>query len=120
MTVRRTLHWWVRFLWLGLMAVGILAEAWRPHTWFNYYARIAILSFLAIGVIGVFAFGFVCPRCRRSLVMYTTPVFGGRPCACPKCGLSFNISYRSDDKATFLLDQAQHPPPTKIEREQNH
>jgi hypothetical protein len=37
------------------MAVGILAEGWRPHTWLNYYSRIAVLSFLAISVIGVFA-----------------------------------------------------------------
>jgi hypothetical protein len=82
------------------MAVGILAEGWRPHTWFIYYSRIAVLSFLAIGVIGVFAFGFVCPRCRRSLMLYTTTIFGGRPCACPKCGVSFDIPYKNNDKPT--------------------
>jgi hypothetical protein len=64
-TVRLVLRWWFRFLWVGLMAVGVLAESWRPHTWFTYNLRIAVLSFLAIGVIGVFSFGFAC---RLSLV----------------------------------------------------
>jgi hypothetical protein len=74
------------------MGVGILAGGWRPDTWFNYYARMAILTFLAVTVIGVFAFGFVCPRCRRSLLMKLATIYGGRPCACPKCGVSLDES----------------------------
>jgi hypothetical protein len=100
MTIRGALRWWIRFLWLGLMTVGVVAESWRPHTWLNYYLRIAVLSFLAIGVIGVFAFGFVCPRCRRSLVLHATAIFGGRSYACPKCGVSLDAPAKNNEKLT--------------------
>jgi hypothetical protein len=87
MTIGHALRWWFRFLWLGLMAVGILAGSWRSHT---YYLRMAILTFLAISVLGLFAFGFACPRCRSSLVMKSAAIFGGRPCVCSKCGVSLD------------------------------
>jgi hypothetical protein len=88
MTIRKTLGRWFRFLGLGLIVVGILAGSWRPTTWLNYYLRMAILGFLAVSVIGIFAFGFACPRCRRSLLMQAPAILDGRPCACPKCGVS--------------------------------
>jgi hypothetical protein len=81
---------WFRFLWMGLMVVGILAGSWRASTWLNYYFRMATLTFLIISVIGIFAFGFVCPRCRKSLVTKSAMIFGGRPCVCPKCGVSMD------------------------------
>jgi hypothetical protein len=100
MTIRHALRGWLRFLWLSLMAVGILAGSWRPHTWLNYYLRMAILTFLAIGVIGVFAFGFVCPRCRSSLLMKSATIIGGRPYACPKCGVSLDEPAKTRDNLT--------------------
>jgi predicted RNA-binding Zn-ribbon protein involved in translation (DUF1610 family) len=100
MTIRQMLRRWFRFLWLGLMAVGILAGSWRPHTWLNYYLRMAVLTFLAISVIGVFAFGFVCPRCRSSLVMKSSTIFGGHPCVCPKCGVSLDEPEKTHDNLT--------------------
>jgi hypothetical protein len=90
MTIRHALHQWFRFLWVGLMVDGILAGSWRPHTWLAYYVRMTLLSLLAFSVIGVFAFGFVCPRCRRSLLLNSSTILGGRPCACPKCGVSLD------------------------------
>jgi hypothetical protein len=50
----------------------------------------SILTFLAISVIGVFAFGFVCPRCRKGLVTKSASILGGLPCVCPKCGASMD------------------------------
>ena len=79
------------------MAVGILAESWRPETWLNYYLRMATLTFLAFCVIGVFAYGFACPRCRRSLVMKAAIIFGGSPWACPQCGVSVDESVKQRD-----------------------
>jgi hypothetical protein len=57
MTIRHELRRWYRFLWIGLMAVGILAGSWRPTTWFNYYLRMAVLGFLLISVIAYSALG---------------------------------------------------------------
>jgi hypothetical protein len=71
MTIRHELRGWCRFLWIGLIAVGILAGSWRPTTWFNYYLRVFVLGFLFISVIGLFGYGFVCPRCRGSLAIKT-------------------------------------------------
>jgi hypothetical protein len=88
MTIRHELRGWCRFLWIGSIAVGILAGSWRPTTWFNYYLRVFVLGFLFISVIGLFGYGFVCPRCRGSLAMKTATIFSGRRCACPKCGVS--------------------------------
>jgi hypothetical protein len=90
MTIRRELRAWYRFLFIGLMAIGILAGSWRASTWFTYYFRMATLGFLLISVVGVFGFGFVCPRCRRSLVMKSPMILSGHPCACPKCGVSMD------------------------------
>jgi hypothetical protein len=98
MTIRQALRGWFTFLWVGLMAVGILAESWRPTTWINYYFRMAVLSFLLISVVGVFAFGFVCPRCGISLALKAATIFGGRPCGCPKCGVSMDEPTKGPNK----------------------
>jgi hypothetical protein len=90
MTIRQALRGWFRFLGVGLMAVGILAGCWRPTTWFNYYLRIAVLVFLFLGVVGIFGFGFVCPRCRASLVLKAADIFSGGKFACPKCGVQMD------------------------------
>ena len=90
MTTRDTLRWWFRFLWLGLITVGVLAESWRPHSWFAYYLRISVLTILGVSVIGAFALGFNCPRCRRTLLMNAGTISSGRPFACPKCGASLD------------------------------
>lgn len=95
MTIRHALHKWFRFLWMGLMVIGILAGCWQPHSWLTYYFRMTILTVLASSVIGVFGFGFVCPRCRRSLLMESSKIFGGRPCVCPKCGVSLDEPTRA-------------------------
>jgi hypothetical protein len=95
MTIRQTLRGWYVFLWIGLMAVGVLAASWRATTWSNYYFRMAILAFLFISVIGVFGFGFVCPRCRASLAMKAPTILSGRPCGCPKCGVSLDEPAKS-------------------------
>jgi hypothetical protein len=90
MTIRQALRGWYRFLGVGLMAVGILAGSWRPITWTSYYLRMAVLVFLLLAVIGVFAFGFVCPRCRTSLVLKMAAIFSGGKVACPKCGVAMD------------------------------
>jgi len=90
MTIRQALGGWYRFLFVGLMAVGILAGSWRPATWFNYYLRIAVLAFLLVGVLGVFGFGFVCPRCRASLILKAAAIFSGGKTVCPKCGVGMD------------------------------
>jgi hypothetical protein len=95
MTIRQSLRRWYRFLWIGLMLVGALAGSWRASTWFDYYCRMAVLGFLLIGVIGVFGFGFVCPRCRTNLVIKSVTIFNGSPCACPTCGVSIDESMAS-------------------------
>jgi hypothetical protein len=88
MTIRQSLGRWFRFLWLGLLVVGMVAESWRASTWLGVYGRMAVLTFLAISVIGVFGFGFVCPRCRKSLILKAAKIVDGRPCVCPQCGIS--------------------------------
>jgi hypothetical protein len=90
MTIRQSLRGWYRFLWLSLIGVGILAGSWRAATWTNYYIRMATLGFLLLGIIGVFSFGFVCPRCRNSLVIKSVTIFNGGPCSCPKCGVGLD------------------------------
>jgi hypothetical protein len=90
LTIRRALRGWYRFLFIGLMAVGILAGSWRPTTWFDYHLRMAVLVFLLLGVLGVFAFGFVCPRCRANLVLKAATIFSGGKFACPKCGVGMD------------------------------
>lgn len=94
-TIRQSMRGWYQFLGIGLLLIGILASSWRIHTWTGYYARMAVLAFLLITVVGVFAFGFVCPRCHRSLLLQSLAIFDGRPCKCPRCGVS--IDDRNDD-----------------------
>ena len=48
---------------------------------------VAVLSFILIAVIGIVAFGFVCPRCRGSLALKAAAILNGSPCLCPKCGV---------------------------------
>ena len=99
MTIRQAMRGWFQFLVIGIVIVGILASSWRIHTWVAYYFRMAALSFLVITVVGVFAFGFVCPRCRKSLLGNAPAIFGGRPSKCPKCGVS--VDERNDDPANL-------------------
>jgi hypothetical protein len=90
---------WFQFLGIGLLIVGILARSWHIHTWPAYYFRMAVLVFLAISVLGVFAFGFVCPRCRSSLLVNSPAIFDGRPTKCGRCGVS--VDDRNDDPANM-------------------
>jgi hypothetical protein len=96
MTIRQLLRRWFRFLWMSLLAVGVLAGSWRAGTWLTYYTRMAVLSFLVVSVMGVFGFGFVCPRCGKSLVLKAAAIFDGRPCACSKCGVSLDEPAKSE------------------------
>lgn len=95
MTIRRTLLGWYRFLWVGILAVGVLAASWQA-TWYNHLFREAVLGFLLISVLGVFAFGFRCPRCRGSLATRAAAILSGRPCECAKCGLSVDEPQGND------------------------
>jgi hypothetical protein len=98
-TIRNSMRGWYHFLGIGILLVGILASSWRIHTWTGYYFRMAVLAFLLITVVGVFAFGFVCPRCRKSLFFKSIAIFDGRPCKCPRCGTSMDD--RNDDSANM-------------------
>jgi hypothetical protein len=89
MTIRQALRGWYRFLAAGLIAVGVLASGWRP-TWNTQTLRVAVLSFLLVSVLGVFAFGFRCPRCRASLILKAAAISRGGRFACPKCGVSID------------------------------
>jgi hypothetical protein len=88
MAIRHSLRRWFGFLSMGLLAVGILAGSWRAGTWLTYYTRMAVRTFLVVSVMGVFGFGFVCPRCGKSLVLRAAAIFDGRPCVCSRCGVS--------------------------------
>jgi hypothetical protein len=103
MTIRQALRGWFRFLWLGLMAVGILAASWHPHTWLNYYVRMTTLALLASSVMGIFACGFRCPRCRSGLLLKAASIIDGRPCVCAKCGVSL------DERPRQLTKPDSHP-----------
>jgi hypothetical protein len=89
-TIRQALRGWYRFLGVGLIGVGILAGNWRPFTWPSYYLRMAVLGFLLVSVVGVFVFGFRCPRCRASLLLKATAILSGGKFACPKCGVGMD------------------------------
>jgi hypothetical protein len=94
MTIRQTLRGWYQFLGVGLIAVGVLAASWHA-TWHNHIFRAAVLSFLLVCVFGVFAFGFRCPRCRRSLVPKAPAIFNGGSFGCPNCGVSLDEAAKS-------------------------
>jgi hypothetical protein len=51
----------------GLDGHWDIGWVWQPHSWLTYYVRMTILTLLASSVIGVFGFGFVCPKCGVSL-----------------------------------------------------
>jgi hypothetical protein len=90
MTIRHALQLWFRFLWMGVLAVGVLAASWQA-TWDNHWIRAALLGFCLVCVIGVFAFGFRCPRCRTSLIHKASVILTkGGPLACPRCGVSMD------------------------------
>jgi hypothetical protein len=95
MTIRESLRNWFRFLGIGILAIGILAGSWRVHSWLNYYIRMAVLSFLLISVLGLFGFGFACPRCRKSLAMKVPKILDGQPFHCPKCGVNIDEPQRN-------------------------
>ena len=82
------------------MTVGVLAEIWRPHSWFAYYLRISVLAILGTSVIGAFALGFICPRCRRSLLTNAGTIFSGRSFACPRCGVSLDELAKKHNRDT--------------------
>jgi predicted RNA-binding Zn-ribbon protein involved in translation (DUF1610 family) len=94
------LRWWFRFLWLGLMTIGVLAEIWRPHSLLSYYLRMSVLTLLGVSMIGAFAFGFVCPRCRSNLLRNGGAILSGHSFACPKCRVSLDDSAKSHNKQT--------------------
>jgi hypothetical protein len=87
MSIRRALLGWYRFLWVGLLAVGVLSGSWHA-TWYNHIFRAAVLGFVLVSVLGVFGFGFRCPRCRSSLVTKAPTILSGRSFECPKCAVS--------------------------------
>jgi predicted RNA-binding Zn-ribbon protein involved in translation (DUF1610 family) len=89
-TIRHALRLWYRFLWMGVLAVGVLAASWQA-TWDNHWFRVALLGFCLVSVIGVFAFGFRCPRCGTSLI-HKAAVILTKDCAvaCPTCGVSLD------------------------------
>jgi protein-S-isoprenylcysteine O-methyltransferase Ste14 len=89
MTLRQTLTAWFRFLWLGLLAIGVFASSWRDNG-YNHFLRIGVLTFLIVTVFGLFAFGFRCPRCRISLAPKASHVLRTGPYACPRCGASMD------------------------------
>lgn len=99
MTIRQALRLWYRFLWAGLIAVGVLGASWHA-TWYNHVFRAAVLDFLLVCVLGIFAFGFRCPRCRASLLHKAAAItMTGGPFACPKCGVSMEAPRASPDNA---------------------
>jgi hypothetical protein len=88
-SIRQTLTAWFRFLWLGLLMIGVFASSWRDNG-YNHSLRIGVLTFLIVTVFGLFAFGFRCPRCRISLVPKASDILRTRPYACPRCGVSID------------------------------
>jgi predicted Zn finger-like uncharacterized protein len=89
-TIRQALRLWYRFLWMGVFAVGVLAASWQA-TWDNHSFRAALLGFSLVCVIGVFTFGFRCPRCRASLVYKAAAILTkDGALRCPKCGVSMD------------------------------
>ena len=91
-TIRRQLRRWFAFFQVALVLVGILAYSWHDNG-YNHTFRIVALSLLMATVLGLFASGFRCPRCRKSLVPQASKILadGGR-FACPKCGGSIDES----------------------------
>jgi DNA-directed RNA polymerase subunit RPC12/RpoP len=89
MTIRQALRRWFWFLWVGLLAVGVLSQSWRA-TWLNHMFREVILGFLLFCVCGIFGFGYRCPRCHAVLVHKAHVIGRGGPFACPRCGVSID------------------------------
>jgi transposase-like protein len=57
-----------------------------------------VLVLLLLGVVGVFGFGFVCPRCRASLLLKAVAIFRGGKFACPKCRVDMDEPTNSPTK----------------------
>jgi predicted Zn finger-like uncharacterized protein len=90
MTIRQALRGWYRFLWMGLLGIGVLARSWQP-TWVNHVFRLVVLTFLVVSVVGVVGFGFRCPRCRASFAKNASDILMvRREFSCPKCRISID------------------------------
>lgn len=90
MTIRHTLQGWYRFLCASLLIVGALAMAWRDNG-YNHGFRIIVIVLLLVSVLALFACGFQCPRCRKSLVHKAPAILmQGGAAVCPNCGVSLD------------------------------
>jgi hypothetical protein len=99
-TIRQAFLLWYRFLWVALLAVGVLAGSWRA-TWDNHVFRAGVLSCLVLSVVGLFAFGMRCPRCQVHLVHKAPDILGRRgQFKCPKCGVSMEDARQDPNNAT--------------------
>ena len=97
MTIRRTLQGWYRFLWVALLMVGALGRGWQD-TGYNHAFRIGVISVLLASTLLLFASGFRCPRCRRTLVHKAPAILmQGGSCFCPNCGVSMDAPRESPD-----------------------
>ena len=89
-TIRRTLSHWFGFLRVAVLVVGIFGAAWHEDG-YNHVLRVAVLSFAFFSVLALFALGFRCPRCRRTLVFDANKILlGGKKFSCPLCGLDID------------------------------
>jgi hypothetical protein len=90
MTIRQTLQGWYRFLFVSLLIVGALAISWRDNG-YNHGFRIIAISLLLVSVLALFACGFQCPRCRKTLVHKAPAILmQGGASVCPNCGVSLD------------------------------
>ena len=88
--------------------VGALGRAWQD-TGYNHAFRIGVISVLLASALLLFAFGFRCPRCRRTLVHKAPAILmQGGTSFCPNCGVSCIRpgSKSRSDPAVALSDPA--------------
>jgi hypothetical protein len=82
---------------VALLMVGALGRAWQD-TGYNHAFRIGVISFLLASTLLLFAFGFRCPRCRRTLVHKAPGILmQGETSFCPNCGVSMDALRESPD-----------------------